>query len=153
MALKGFEEKISQKCAPISEKKSILRVLNPECIDFFKIKVDTWLYTTTMHKKCDYLLLTEINKETKKCTSHFVELKGNKVKDAFEQITETISRIWWKYNIEKIDFVFLKTKIVIVSSKSPLNYQTELKQLIKKYPFIKATDIFVKRTPFSYPIN
>lgn len=152
MSLKSYEKKISKKCHVIKERKSELRVLNSTCKEFLEVKVDGGLYNTTKHKKCDYILLTEKDVISNKCTSHFIELKWTKIKDAFEQIMETIDRVWWKYNIDGVNFVLTEIKIIIVSSKTPLNYQTEIKHIKKKYSFISTSNIFVKRTPFEYSV-
>lgn len=65
--------------------------------DFLKIKVYNCLIKDNDQKKCDYLFIRDYTCEENKTEFYFVEFKGKKIQDAFDQIKNTIKEIKQKY--------------------------------------------------------
>ena len=57
-------------------------ILHASCSKFYKIKIDGYVEKNTKNKKCDFLIIKEDNEDIE----IFIELKGKKVKYAFNQI-------------------------------------------------------------------
>ncbi|MCR2066120.1 hypothetical protein CUPS3785_05685 [Campylobacter upsaliensis] len=104
------------------EKRKKLKLETRER-NFYRIKIDEGVSQDNKHKKCDFIIL-----ETMKHICIYVELKGKKLKDAFEQIGESYNN----YN----SFFKKDTKryAVIVFSKCPKqdtsiqNLKTQLRE-------------------------
>ncbi len=76
-----------------SENKRQFRVEPaPPVGEVDKIKVDGYLFDTNDFKKCDYVFV--VNKEKDTETYIFVELKGEDVTRAVQQIANTINIFW-----------------------------------------------------------
>ncbi|MCU0434511.1 MAG: hypothetical protein MUC87_13745 [Bacteroidia bacterium] len=72
----------------LKEKKesSIYQIKNPDLIDLYIYKVDGGI-SKSKNEKCDYLIL---KCTTEKPDAYFIELKGNDLLKAVDQITATI---------------------------------------------------------------
>lgn len=108
-------------------------IIHAGCSEFYKIKIDGYVEKNTKNKKCDFLIIKE-DKE-KEDIEIFIELKGKKVKDAFNQIIESCKK--YTDNTKKP-----KLYAAIVTSKCPSNdtFRQHVEILFNKeniVPFIK----------------
>lgn len=68
----------------VCEENKIEFILNANGFEFYKIKIDGDVEKNTKNKKCDFLIIKE-DKE-KGDIEIFIEFKGKKIKDAYNQI-------------------------------------------------------------------
>lgn len=120
--------KRSDKIIVCKEKKSEFRVLNDTQANILQVQVDGCLEFAG--RQCDCLIIEErIN------VSHFVELKGNKLNDAIEQLINSIE-IVGKTENHFLTKPFAITNAYAVLSRSPKaspEIQKLQKRIKKKY--------------------
>jgi hypothetical protein len=80
----NYKEIINTKEIILRENATQITFLNHKQMAVIKIKIDGGLVTDTTVRKCDYLLLCG------KTKAILVELKGNKIMDAIEQLFLTL---------------------------------------------------------------
>ena len=91
----GTDSCYTNKTSAKENGRSFSFVLNkPET--FCRIKIDGCVDNAQTNKKCDYLFIRCATKDF-----YFVELKGLKIKDAFEQIVSSIKLIQPKVQLNK----------------------------------------------------
>lgn len=128
----------------VCEENNRKFILHASRSKFYKIKIDGYVEKNTKNKKCDFLIIKE-DKE-KEDIEIFIELKGKKVKDAFNQIIESCKK--YTDNTKKP-----KLYAAIVTSQFPSkdtsiqNKQKELTKIFKRVPFIKNNSLEVKYNP------
>lgn len=114
-------------------KFSIEPTDNLNCID--KIKVDNYLITSKVMKKCDYLFVYKAESVFEEEFFIFVELKGSDFNTGVDQLKETIMKF---YNERLINFK-KNVRAALVSNYCPKNTGTsrnrkrELEKIFKTY--------------------
>ncbi len=76
----------NQSVIKFEEKKSIVRFYNPQRLTYKRVAVDGCALTDGI--KCDNLLCS-----ADECEEHYVELKGQDIKHAIEQLATTIVKL------------------------------------------------------------
>jgi hypothetical protein len=97
------------------ENKTKITFRNTSRVTVAKIRIDGCIITNNAVKKCDYLLLCA---EIKKAI--FVELKGNKVATAIEQLSATLDN-----KIIKEPLAQYEKRAYAVATKIPALFQNE----------------------------
>lgn len=109
---------------------------------FVCVEIDGKVEKDTPNKKCDYLIIKELAEDIE----IFIELKGKKIQDAYEQITQSYAR----YANTNKD---IKHYAVIVTSSISPNERTKLQNIKAKLnnqkitPFIKNDIIKAQYNP------
>ncbi len=121
------------------EKQSKFTGINDSQKEFLKINIDGCLEFDG--KKCDYMLIKTENNE-----AFFVELKGNHLHQAIEQLKNSIEKIEKNY-VEKLTnkkaFIVL-TRYPKASSKTQ-NFQKNFQKL--------KTKLFIKNKEITFNLN
>jgi hypothetical protein len=109
---------------------------NPNKKEILKVEVDHCLPITG--KRCDYLLIDQDEN-----AAHFIELKGSKIKDALEQLENSIFVI---SNPEKnyISRKFDRKQAYIVSTQVNPKLTTEIQRAKKSFKKNFNTELEVK---------
>lgn len=116
--------------------------LKTNSISFVRVKIDGGVEQNTSNKKCDYLVIKELAEDIE----IFIELKGKKIQDAYDQITESYAR--YANTNEGI-----KHYAIIVTSHISPNERTKLQNVklkLKKQnlePYIKNNIIETRYNP------
>ncbi|MDQ1354087.1 MAG: hypothetical protein QG657_4396 [Acidobacteriota bacterium] len=108
--------------------------------EILQIKVDHCLPITG--KKCDYLLIDQDEN-----AAHFIELKGHKIKDAFEQLANSIfviSNPEKKYISRKFD----RKQAYVVSTQVNPKLTTEIQRAKKSFKENFNTELEVKNNKY-----
>lgn len=113
--------------------------LNTNGFDFYKIKIDGDVEKNTTAKKCDFLII----KKDKEDIEIFIELKGKKIKDAFNQIIASYEKYSDKSKEPKLYAAIVTSKYPARDS-SIQNKQKELAKIFKSFLFVKNNDLEVK---------
>lgn len=113
--------------------------LNTNGFDFYKIKIDGDVEKNTTAKKCDFLII----KKDKEDIEIFIELKGKKIKDAFNQIIASYEKYSDKSKEPKLYAAIVTSKYPARDS-SIQNKQKELAEIFERVPFIKNNCLEVK---------
>lgn len=117
-------------------------ILHASCSKFYKIKIDGDVEKNTKNKKCDFLII----KEDKEDIEIFIELKGKKIKDAFNQIKASYKKYSDMYRNPKL-YAAIVTSQFPSKDTSIQNKQKELTEIFKRVPFIKNNSLEVKYNP------
>lgn len=128
-------DKNTNKVIVFKENRSKLTIINKDQEKVCKIIVDGCQITSGL--RCDFMLTT-------KNLEFFIELKGQDINHALEQIKTTISKL--SKNAKK-----QKKKTFIICTRSPLSsasIQNIRIQLRKNY----NSDLIIKSSPYSYKL-
>ena len=108
--------------------------------DILQVEVDHCLKITG--KRCDYLLIDQDEN-----AAHFIELKGSKIKDAFEQLENSILVI---SNPEKnyISRKFDRKQAYVVSTQVNPRLTTEIQRAQKSFKKNYNTELVVKNNKY-----
>ena len=107
--------------------------------EFYKIKIDGDVEKNTTVKKCDFLII----KKDKEDIEIFIELKGKKIKDAFNQIIASYEKYSDKSKNPKL-YAAIVTSRYPSKDTSIQNKQKELAKIFKSFLFAKNNDLEVK---------
>ena len=116
-------------------------ILHANGFKFYKIKIDSDVEINTENKKCDFLVI----KQEKEDIEIFIELKGKKIKYAFNQIIESYQKYSNKSKNPK-----LYAAIVTSENRKPnkdtliQNKKKELAKIFKSNIFVKNNNLEVK---------
>jgi hypothetical protein len=116
-------EEYNKKLIVCEENQTKITFRNTSRVTVEKIRIDGCVITNNAVKKCDYLLLCA---EKKKAI--FVELKGNKVKTAIEQLSATLDN-----EIVKEPLAQYTKRAYAVVTKIPALFQNAQEGFNKKY--------------------
>jgi len=129
--MKDCRSKSSQKEFVFEEKRSKLTLINKGLVESETIVVDGCAITDGI--RCDYLHIA-------KGTEYFIELKGQDVLHAIDQIGRTIKILGVK-NKDKVKVSY------IICTKSPLT-ATDIQLLAKKMRASHNAKLIIKSSPF-----
>lgn len=128
-------EKTSKKKIVFSEQRSKLTLKNKDQTLALKVAVDGCQIVDGI--KCDFLLIKDE-------IEYYIELKGQDIRHAAEQIKRTM-------RILSYDFKKSKKFSFIICTRSPLaSPEIQMLQLIFKRDF--NSDLIVRSSPFEYNI-
>lgn len=122
--------------------KNRVFILQTNNTSFVCVKIDGKVEKDTTNKKCDYLVIKELAEDIE----IFIELKGKKIQDAYDQITESYAR----YANQNAN---VKHYAIIVTSHISPNERTKLQNVklkLKKQnlePYIKNNIIETRYNP------
>jgi len=123
-----------------SRTKSTILFNNPREFEVKKIQVDGCQITDNRLKKCDYMLII-----TNTEVEYFIELKGQNLNRAIEQIESTINQL--SQNPKS----HLK-KCFIITTKRPAT-APKIQRLKDKFRANFNSELIVKNAPYKYPIS
>lgn len=119
-------------------------IIHAGCSEFYKIKIDGDVEKNTKNKKCDFLII----KKDKEDIEIFIELKGKKVKDAFNQIIASCKKYTDNTKKPKLYAAIVTSHYKPPSKDTSIqNKQKELTKIFKRVPFIKNNSLEVKHNP------
>ncbi|MCU0290311.1 MAG: hypothetical protein MUF15_28500 [Acidobacteria bacterium] len=109
---------------------------NPQRKEILEVKVDHCL--PIEGKKCDYVLISKYEN-----TAHFIELKGNKIKEALAQLENSVKQI---SNPEKgfISNNFNQKYAYVIPSQYNPKLTTEIQRTQKRFKRDYQTELIVK---------
>ncbi len=131
----GCTELTRNKIIVFAEKRSKLTVINPAKIEVLKVKVDDC--ELTEGRRCDYMFVA-------RDLEHYVELKGQDIRYAIDQITETI------HKLSKVEKRTRKMAFVI-TARSPLT-GASIQNLRLKFKKHYGSDLIVKNSPCTHTL-
>ena len=130
---KACTTKTKNKLIVFQENRSKLTISNKKQEEVEKINVDGREITTGI--RCDYLLLTD-------AFEYFIELKGQDLDHAIEQLKTTISKL-------SSDPKKGKKKSFIICTRSPLN-SASIQNLQFKFRKHFNSELIIKSSPLTY---
>jgi hypothetical protein len=128
-------ETVTHKKIVFEEKRSKLTVENPEQVEVIKVKVDDCEIKNG--RRCDFLFLANE-------LEHFVELKGQDIHHAINQITTTIEKL------SEVDKSVRKVAFII-TARSPLS-AASIQNLRATFKKNYGSDLIVKNSPCSHKL-
>lgn len=124
----------NQKIFVFEEYRSKLSLINKDEVNSIRIKVDGCEIDDNTIEKCDYL-------HKAKEIEFYIELKGQDLKKAMNQIKNTISML--SSNIKK-----QYKKSYIICTRSPLT-STEIQDYKREFKNNYNSDLIIKSSPYT----
>jgi len=134
-------EHINHKRIVFQENRSKLTVLNPKQILVEKVEVDGCEITNGI--RCDFFM--QKAKENERDIEYYIELKGQDLEHALEQLKRTISEL-------SKDAKKQKKVSFIICTRSPLS-STKIQNFRVQFKKKFNSSLIIKSSPYEYPLD